>query len=125
MSTPSKSNAQQEIPFLMRLEKEVKGLLTTLLILGIIKKEKRIWGYKIKKNLKQLTQADSYISDSSLYTTLRSLEKKYGLLSSKMEERRRYYFLTDLGSQITDQAFTYWLKLVQEGNLAIKKLNFH
>jgi len=125
MSTPSKSDAQQEIPFLMRLEKEVKGFLTTLLILGIIKKEKRIWGYKIKKNLKQLTQADSYISDSSLYTTLRSLEKKYGLLSSKMEERRRYYFLTDLGSQITDQAFTYWLKLVQEGNLAIKKLNFH
>lgn len=125
MSIPSKSNAQQEIPFLMRLEKEVKGMLTTLLILGIIKKEKRIWGYKIKKNLKQLTQADSYISDSSLYTTLRSLEKKYGLLSSKMEERRRYYFLTDLGSQITDQAFTYWLKLVQEGNLAIKKLNFH
>lgn len=125
MSTPSKSDAQQEIPFLMRLEKEVKGMLTTLLILGIIKKEKRIWGYKIKKNLKQLIQADSYISDSSLYTTLRSLEKKYGLLSSKMEERRRYYFLTDLGSQITDQAFTYWLKLVQEGNFAIKKLNFH
>ncbi|MFX1249728.1 MAG: PadR family transcriptional regulator, partial [Promethearchaeota archaeon] len=74
---------------------------------------------------KQLTQTDSYISDSSLYTTLRSLEKKYGLLSSKMEERRRYYFLTDLGSQITDQAFTHWLKLVQEGNLAIKKLNLH
>ncbi len=123
MSIPSKSDAQQEIPFLMRLEKEVKGMLTTLLILGIIKKEKRIWGYKIKKNLKQLTQADSYISDSSLYTTLRSLEKKYGLLSSKMEERRRYYFLTDLGSQITDQAFTYWLRLVQEGNFAIEKLN--
>lgn len=107
-----------------RLEKDVKGSLTTILILGIIRMEGRTWGYQIKKKLKEVTKNDSYIKDSSLYTILRNLETHYKLVVSEMEERRRYYSLTDRGVQQINQAFTYWLNLVRSSSQAFEELGF-
>ena len=105
-----------------RLEKDARGALTAILILSIIQKEEKIWGYQIKKELKEITNATSHIKDSSLYTVLRNLEKNYKLLSSEMKERRRYYSLTKLGRQEIAHAFEYWLGLVQTSISAFEKL---
>ena len=105
-----------------RLEKDARGALTAILILSIIQKEEKIWGYQIKKELKEITNATSHIKDSSLYTVLRNLEKNYKLLSSEMKERRRYYSLTELGKQEITHAFEYWFSLIQTSMRAFEKL---
>lgn len=107
-----------------RLEKDVKGSLTTILILGIIRMEGRTWGYQIKKKLKELTKSETSIKDSSLYTILRNLETHYMLVVSEMEERRRYYSLTDRGVQEINQTFTYWLNLVRSSLQTFEELGF-
>lgn len=107
-----------------RLEKDVKGSLTTILILGIIRMEGRTWGYQIKKILKELTKNDTSIKDSSLYTILRNLENHYKLVVSEMEERRRYYSLSDRGVQEINQTFTYWLNLVRSSLQTFEELGF-
>jgi len=107
-----------------RLEKNVKGTLTAILILGIIRKEKRTYGWQIKKKLKDVTKADSYIKDSSLYTILRSLENNHGLVTSEMNNRRRYYSLTELGQEEIPRAYHYWIDLILVSKEAFEKLDF-
>lgn len=119
-----KMTSSNVLSLIDRLEKDAKGSLTTILILGIIKREGKTWGYQIKKTLKTITQGDSYIKDSSLYTSLRNLEVNYKLIKSEIKERRRYYSLTELGLQEIDQIYEYWQNLVQVGTEAFEKLNF-
>ena len=97
------------LSFTDRLNKEIKGSLNALLILLIIQKSKKTWGYHIKQTLKILMGES--IQNSSLYTILRNLESNYGLLKSEMHERRRYYSLTDKGIQETQDAVQYWLNM--------------
>ena len=106
-----------------RLDKDVKGSLTFILIILIIKTEKRTWGYQIKKKLQILTQSDSAISDSTLYTVLRNLENNYWLIESEVEERRRYYSLTKLGITETDRVAKYWQNLLLTSVELFQKLD--
>ncbi|MFX0094187.1 MAG: PadR family transcriptional regulator [Candidatus Hodarchaeota archaeon] len=114
----------REPSLVKRLEKDAKGALTTILILCIIKQEGATWGYQIKKRLKDITHSDTYIKDSSLYTTLKSLEINYQLIISEMKERRRYYSLTVRGLQETSQVYAYWEEIVQTGKKAFEILGF-
>ena len=109
-----------------RLEKDVRGFLTTLLILAIIKKQERTWGYKIKQELKKITDSDSYINDSSLYTILRNLESnKYGqLIISEMDKRRRYYTLTPQGFEELTLAVNRWIILMEKSKKILFSLDF-
>jgi len=109
-----------------RLEKDVRGFLTTLLILAIIKKQERTWGYKIKQELKKITQSETYINDSSLYTILRNLESdKYGqLIISEMEKRRRYYTLSSQGGKELTLAVNRWIELMENSKKVLSTLDF-
>jgi DNA-binding PadR family transcriptional regulator len=100
----------EKLSLLNRLEKEIKGSLITLLILVIIMKNEKIWGYQIKLTLKKLT--GSNIQNSTLYTILRNLEKNYDLLTSEMIERRRYYTLSTKGIKETYKAINYWFTMM-------------
>jgi DNA-binding PadR family transcriptional regulator len=105
-----------------RFEKELKGSLTTLIILLIIQKEKTVYGYKIKKELQLITKDDEMITDSTLYTSLRSLESKYQLIQSMVHERRVYYSLTDEGNENIQKLLKFWNKTQITTNTAISKL---
>lgn len=120
----SSNKGKNSFSLIDRLEKDVKGSLTTLLILGIIRMESRTWGYQIKKRLKEVTNSEYYIKDSSLYTILRNLETHYKLVVSEMEERRRYYSLTKMGLQETDQAYDYWLNIIRTSMKSFQKISF-
>jgi DNA-binding PadR family transcriptional regulator len=100
------------LSFFDRLDKDVKGSLTVILILGIIKREEITWGYQIKKELQRISNSEERIKDSSLYTILNSLEKQYGLLVSKSQDRRRYYSLSQIGKDNLSDIFTYWINFV-------------
>ena len=104
----NQNNSEEILDIIDRFEKELKGALTTLIILLIIQKEKEIYGYKIKKLLKEITVSDKMITDSTLYTSLRSLESKYKLIKSSTDDRRVYYSLTDSGSINIDKLIKFW-----------------
>ncbi|MHA2365930.1 MAG: PadR family transcriptional regulator [Candidatus Hodarchaeales archaeon] len=110
-------------PFIKRLEKDSKGVLTTILILKLIQEEGKIWAYLIKKKLYTITNGENEIKNSSLYTILKTLEQTYEFLESKMEDRRRYYSLTPLGQKMTSLAIQYWFDLVDESFVAFQNLN--
>ena len=116
------NNTENENSLIERLTKDVKGTLTTLIILGIIKKNDRIWGYQIKKELMNISGSKEEISDSSLYTVLRKLEQVYKVVKSTMEERRRYYSITKDGEEHYSKAIQYWYQLMELGKSELNKL---
>ena len=121
--TPKEQELKYDSLLLDRLEKHVKGSLNAVLILGIIKKEKRAYGWQIKKKLKEITKADTYIKDSSLYTILRNLENNHKLVTSEIYDQRRYYSVTELGKEEILRACHYWLDLFHVSKEAFEKLD--
>lgn len=109
---------------LERFEKDVKGSLNALLIIGIIVKENRVWTYQIKKRLKKITNSHENISNSSLYSLLGRLEKDYQLISSEKDEsvQRRYYMPTKICKSEFDEGKRYWSDLIETANIAIQLL---
>lgn len=122
----SKSNAQVSprgfISLKDRIQKDAKGSLGAILILSIIKMEKKTWGYQIKKTLGNLTVGKFQIKDSSLYTILNNLEKKYRLIQSTKERKLRFYSLTELGFEELERVQNYWQELIAIGNEAFKNM---
>ena len=96
-----------------RFEKDQVGILLSILILQIIKREKRIWGYDIKQILTKITENKIEIKNSTVYTILKSFESKYALLESEMEERRRYYKLTEKGIKNLSLILNDWKKMTE------------
>ena len=107
-----------------RFEKDVKGALTTLLVIGIIIKEKRIWSYQIKKKLKNITKSEEKINNSSLYTLLGRLENDYGFIRSKKDDevQRRYYYPTEICESEYNQLKKYWFQIMEKSKNAISNL---
>ena len=112
-----------KLVILDRFVKDLKGSLTTLLILLIIDSEKEIYGYKIKKLLKRITFSENMITDSTLYTSLRSLESKYQLICSIAKKPRVYYSLTDKGKIELKNLLSFWVDTQKVTNQAIELLN--
>lgn len=107
-----------------RFDKDVKGSLTALLIIGIIVKHKRIWTYQIKKTLKTITNSEDNISNSSLYSLLGRLEKDYHLIYSEKDKevQRRFYMATEKCETEFNRVKAYWIELMNLADYAIKKL---
>ncbi|MHA2226429.1 MAG: PadR family transcriptional regulator [Candidatus Hodarchaeales archaeon] len=120
-STPKKST-QRLVTLTDRIEKDAKGSLNAILILGIIRMKGNTWGYQIKKILKELTGGRYQIKDSSLYTILSNLEDKYRLISSTKESKLRYYSLTNLGVEEIKRACIYWQDLMKISDDVFEKI---
>ena len=107
-----------------RLNKDARGTLMTILVLGVINKQGRTWGYQIKQEIQELTRESNPITDSSLYTILRSMEKHYAVLESDFiqEERRRYYNLTEWGKTEFENLLQEWWNLTRLGKLSLNEL---
>ncbi|NHJ01891.1 MAG: PadR family transcriptional regulator [Candidatus Heimdallarchaeota archaeon] len=118
--TPSSVDVSSS--YLTRLEKDAKGSLTAILILTIINHDEMTWGYKIKKKLSEITNRDIEVNYSTLYTILRNFEEKYFLVDSKMEDKRRYYSITNKGRQILSEMSDFWDNLIDTSRVAFKNL---
>lgn len=108
-----------------RLEKDAKGSLVFILILAIIHTDQNTWGYQIKKKLQLIMNSDQEISDSTLYTTLRNLEKNYGFVTSEFIEKRRIYKLSEYGKEHINVIYDYWIKLLQQSAMSFKLLGLN
>ena len=106
---------------LERFEKDFKGSLNALLIIGIIVKENRVWTYQIKKRLKKITNSHENISNSSLYSLLGRLEKDYQLITSEKDEsvQRRYYMPTKICKSEFEAGKNFWLDIIEMAQSAI------
>ncbi len=80
-----------------------KGSLSTI-ILKLLDKEGKMYGYEITQKVKQLTHGKLKITEGALYPALHKLEAE-GLLEvevAKVQNRlRKYYKLTELGEKET------------------------
>ena len=124
MSEQKKKKDSMDYNILSRLEKDVKGALTTILVLGIIISTGRVWSFQIKKHLAKLYNKPNPIKNSSLYTLLGTLENKYKLIQSEWDEevQRRYFKPTQRGKDEFKRIKEYWDELMQLSMKAFLKL---
>jgi len=85
--------------FTMYSKELIKGTLETV-VLNLLAKHKRMYGYEIFSTVKKLTDEKILLKDGSLYPTLQKLTKQ-GLLTTEEEivsgRKRKYYALTKSG----------------------------
>lgn len=81
----------------------LKGSLSTI-VLKLVAREGRMYGYEITQRVRQLTDGDIRLTEGALYPTLHKLEAE-GLLTTKTEivegRARKYYYLTENGEKET------------------------
>ena len=80
-----------------------KGSLTTI-IMKLLEKNGRMYGYEITQKVKQITKGELNITEGALYPALHKLEAD-GLLDVEVEKvdnrLRKYYKLTETGEKET------------------------
>jgi len=78
-----------------------KGTLQNI-ILKLLAKEVKMYGYQMTQRAKELTQGELEMTEGALYPILHKLEDE-GFIYSEMENvggrDRKYYFLTDKGKK--------------------------
>ena len=115
---------ENDFSILDRFEKDFNGILLSLLTLIIVEKETRIWGYDLKQQLVKVTGNEITINNSTIYTILKTFENKYGLLKSEMEDRRRFYKLTDEGKANLPLINQYYQKMIGISLKSLKSVNY-
>ena len=87
----------------MSNSKLYKGTLSTI-ILKLLSKEDKMYGYEITQRVKELTKGELKITEGALYPALHKLEAD-GLLEVEMQKvdnrLRKYYKLTQKGTTET------------------------
>ena len=93
----------------------LKGSLSTI-VLKLIAKEGRMYGYEITHRVRQLTDGQIKLTEGALYPTLHKLEAE-GYLTAKTEivegRARKYYYLTEDGEKATAQKVSETTAFVQ------------
>lgn len=83
----------------------VKGMLQPI-ILKLLQKNGRMYGYEITKTVKELSQGRIELTEGALYPTLHKLEAE-GILKTEKEyigkRVRKYYSLTNTGTFIVTE----------------------
>lgn len=94
----------------------LKGSLTTI-ILKLVGKEGRMYGYEITQRVRQLTDGQIRLTEGALYPSLHKLEAE-GYLTSKSEivegRARKYYSLTEEGEKISTQKISETAVFMQQ-----------
>lgn len=88
------------------IQKIIKNIRTgfyTVIILGLLDKHGPLYGYKIQVLIKQISNQALNPSESTIYETLKNLEKKKLIRSywaeSELGPPRKYYEITDKGRE--------------------------
>lgn len=86
----------------------IKGTLKTI-IMNLLKKQGKMYGYEITQRVKELTEGKIQITEGALYPTLHALEKKGELEIEKVfigKRVRKYYYLSKSGEALVDEKIT-------------------
>lgn len=99
------------------MEKQLlKGSLTTI-ILKLVGKEGRMYGYEITQRVRQLTDGQIRLTEGALYPSLHKLEAE-GYLTTRSEivegRARKYYYLTEEGEKVSAQKVSETAAFVQQ-----------
>ena len=107
---------------LMYSKELFKGTLKTI-ILHLLQAEGRMYGYQISQRVKVLSEGELILTEGALYPTLHKLEKA-GLILSQKEKIggrvRKYYSLSDLGTQSAVDYLVQFQDFVQTMNRIFK-----
>ena len=76
-------------------------------------------GYGIMQYVNQLTNGRVNIGAGTLYALLSRFEKEGLLRSTKEQENRKYYQLTDEGRKVLEDEFDRLHRLVADGNYVL------
>ena len=83
-----------------------KGTLQNI-ILKLLSKEVKMYGYQITQRAKELTQGELEMTEGALYPLLHKLEGE-GMITSEIQKingrDRKYYLLTEKGKKTADRA---------------------
>ncbi len=104
---------------LEKLRQEIRRGVIVLAVLGALREEH--YGYSLGKTLKSM---DINIDEGTLYPLVRRLEKQGMLVSEWREEakrKKRFYRLSDEGSQVFQQLRQEWLALNDSVTHVIKE----
>ncbi|MDL4840863.1 PadR family transcriptional regulator [Aquibacillus rhizosphaerae] len=92
------------------MDKEMMKGSIDLLILSLIS-QKDLYGYEITKVLKNMSEEAYQMSEGTLYSALKRMERKLWIESYWSEEdkgRRKYYRITDSGIKELEQKKKNW-----------------
>ena len=62
-------------------------------------------GYNIMQYVKELTNGEITLGAGTVYTSLSKMEKDGLITFTKSEDKRKYYMITDLGSEVLKLEF--------------------
>jgi PadR family transcriptional regulator PadR len=121
--------------FLEKFESEINRGISTLCILTIINQANNegIYGYRILKELEEITKDMLVIEEGTLYPILRKLETD-GLIKSEKQatgRKRKYYFLTEIGNKIYNHMSGFFAILLDaispmfDVNVNLKQDKYH
>lgn len=97
----------------------IKGTLKTI-IMNLLKKQGKMYGYEITQKVKELTEGKIQITEGALYPTLHALEKKGVLEIEKVyigKRVRKYYYLSKSGEALVNEKiieFTDFMQTMQK-----------
>ncbi len=84
---------------------------TNLLVLSILEKEGRIYGYQIAKLIQEVSEGVLEFKEGTLYPALHKLEEEALISSDWLEHnkrKRRYYKITPKGMEVLTQKKLEW-----------------
>ncbi|WP_041808237.1 PadR family transcriptional regulator [Evansella cellulosilytica] len=103
----------------------VKG--STSLILLQLLNEKDMYGYELVKEMEKRSEYTLQVKEGTLYPALHKLEKQLLIQSYWKEQEkgpaRKYYSITDEGTEILHQKTSEWKKFVKTIDKVIGKNN--
>ncbi len=76
---------------------------TSFYILFALQEE--MHGYNIMQYVKELTNSEITLGAGTVYTSLSKMEKDGLITLTKSEDKRKYYIITDLGSEVLNLEF--------------------
>lgn len=105
--------------FVEKSESEILRGISTLTVLKIIEQHspKGTYGYEMLKEIEKASKNMLVIEEGTLYPLLKKLVKD-GLIetttrSSEQGRKRKYYFITDEGSKISNHLNGFFSKLIE------------
>lgn len=110
------------------MNKELLKGYIDLIILSIVKR-KRTYGYKIIKEIYELSDNNFKLKEGTLYLALKRLEKNKFVISkwdsNVSYPRRKYYEITDLGNEYLDKEYKEILLTNKLLDKLIKRSDFN
>ena len=96
----------------MKINKELIGASTGLLILGMLSRSPRSYGYQIVKSINDEAVGIFAWQEGTVYPVLHKMEKN-GLIRSQWEiaengRKRKYYYITTKGREALKKSTNQW-----------------